>query len=364
MSSSSHGDEGRDLALSTRLLHHSRNLRAGSALNPAVVFASTFHSPETDGALSDTYGRTDNSTWRAYERALSLLEGGDALVFPSGMAAIVAVFQTFVPKHGVLAIASDGYYLARQYAHEASATAGYEVREFRTCDALSTPLDGVDLVLIETPANPSLEMCDIRALANRCERAGAILAVDNTLATPMLQRPLEEGAHMSIASDTKAIAGHSDLILGHVAAKDSETVRALRAYRNRSGAVAGPMEVWLAYRSLATLDIRLERQCNNAQALVEALRTSEVDVDVHAAQIAGRTLPVIGLDFRSRERARRFLESTQLIIEATSFGGVHTTAERRARWNLDGVGPGFVRLSVGCEDRNDLLADVARGLLA
>ncbi len=181
-------------------------------------------------------------------------------------------------------------------------------------------------------------------------------------------------ARRSVASDTKALTGHADLILGHVAVKDPALAAKLHAWRTQTGAVPGPMEAWLAHRSLATLEVRLERQCRNAQAVAEYLAARPDVVGLlypglpedPAHEVAARQMdlygPVVSFVLPDRARAERFLSSCELVIEATSFGGAHTTAERRARWGGDEVPEGFIRLSAGCEDGRDILADIARAL--
>jgi cystathionine gamma-lyase len=201
-----------------------------------------------------------------------------------------------------------------------------------------------------------------------------MVAVDNTTATAYLQQPLALGATYVIASDTKALTGHSDLILGHVATTDAERATALRAWRTQHGAIPGPMEVWLAHRSLATLSLRLHRQCASALQLASAL-VSQPGVEAvyypglashpgHA--IARRQMQafggVVSFDLGTRPRAEAFLRSLTMVREATSFGGVHSSAERRARWGGDAISEGFIRFSVGCEASEDILSDVLSAL--
>jgi cystathionine gamma-lyase len=205
-------------------------------------------------------------------------------------------------------------------------------------------------------------------------QAGVLVAVDNTTPTILGQSPLALGADFSVASDTKALTGHSDLILGHVAVRDASWADRLRTWRTQMGAVPGPMEVWLAHRSLATLDVRLERQCHNALRIAQLLRARpEVrsvrypglpDDPAHAIASGQmqRFGPVLNFVLTDRGYAERFLATCRLVYEATSFGSVHTTAERRARWGGDAIAEGFIRLSAGCEDADDLLADIAQAL--
>ncbi len=219
-------------------------------------------------------------------------------------------------------------------------------------------------------------MLDVAALAAAAHDAGALLAVDNTLATPLLQRPLELGADLSISSASKGMTGHSDLVLGYLAAADPAHAAQARAWRSLTGAIAGPFEAWLAHRSLATLDVRHERQCANALALARALAARHDVRDVRypglpedrghplAARLFGgaRFGSVLCFDLGTEARAQAFLAEARLIAEATSFGGVHSSAERRLRWGIDDVSPGFIRMSAGIEDAGDLVADVCAAL--
>jgi cystathionine gamma-lyase len=201
-----------------------------------------------------------------------------------------------------------------------------------------------------------------------------LVAVDNTTATAYLQQPLALGADFVVSSDTKALTGHSDLVLGHVATNNPEYATALRTWRTQLGAVPGPMEVWLAHRSLATLALRVTRQCSSAQRLAELLAThpavdavSYPGLPQHPGHsIAARQMSafggVVSFDLATRARADRFLRSLTMVREATSFGGVHSTAERRARWGGDAISEGFIRFSVGCESAEDILADVGSAL--
>jgi cystathionine gamma-lyase len=243
-----------------------------------------------------------------------------------------------------------------------------------TASGFVDALDGVTFVWIECPSNPALDVCDVAAVCAAAHQRGAAVAVDNTLATPIGQHPLALGADFSVSSDSKHTTGHSDLILGHVAVRDAALAGELLAWRRLTGAVPGPFEAWLAHRSLATLDVRLERECATALALAELL-LARPDVELvrypglpgdPAHELATRQMTrfgsIVSFDLGTRERAERFLARCELVAEATSFGGVHSTAERRARWSGNDVGEGFIRFSVGCEDPADLLADVERAL--
>ena len=339
------------------------------------TFAAPYHAAGDPATSPHTYGRFHNPTWTAFERALGDLEGGPAIVFASGMAAVAAVLGSTLRPGEVLVIPSDSYYTARLLAEGYFARMGVEVRMAPTAgDDLRLHLDGAKLLWLESPSNPGLDLCDIAALAGAARGAGALIAVDNTTPTILGQRPLDLGADFSVASDSKALTGHSDLILGHVAVRDQVLAEQVLAWRTQMGAVPGPMEVWLAHRSLSTLELRLERQCNNALA-VAGLLSSRSDVlglrypglpsdPAHAlAKLQMQRFgPVVSFALASRDQAERFLGACNLVYESTSFGGVHTTGERRARWGADAISEGFIRLSVGCEDVHDLIDDLSQAL--
>ncbi len=333
----------------------------GDPFLPGPEFAGPFHLPGDPAGAPYSYGRYGNPTWSNYEDALGELEGGEAVVFPSGMAAITAVLYVFAGEDdpAPVAVPGDGYFMTRRVAARMCAARGLGVRLVSTdTRAIVDALGGVGLAIVETPSNPGLETCDIAAVAEAAHADGALVAVDNTLATPLRQRPLDLGADFSVCAGTKALAGHADLLIGHVATRDADRAEALRAWRRQVGSIPGPFEVWLAHRSLATLGVRLERQEANAGALVEMLAARSDVADVRHPGVAG----VIGFDAGGRERAEAFLAACALVIEATSFGGVHTTAERRARWEGDEIPEGWIRLSAGIEDAADVCADVARAL--
>ncbi|MFJ3663491.1 cystathionine gamma-lyase [Streptomyces sp. NPDC090119] len=345
---------------------------------PGPVFAAHFHLPgEVSGPYS--YGRDGNPTWTLLERAIGELEApGDddteTLVFASGMAAISAVLFSQLRSGDTVVLPSDGYQALPLVRAQLEAF-GIEVRTAPTGDdAQLDVLDGARLLWIESPSNPGLDVCDIRRLVKEAHARGALVAVDNTLATPLGQRPLELGADFAVASGTKQLTGHGDVLLGYVVGRTGEAMDAVRRWRKIVGAIPGPMEAWLAHRSIATLPLRVDRQNATALAVAEALRgRPEVsglrypglpDDPSHA--VAARQMRrfgcVVSFTLPTRERAERFLEALRLVEDATSFGGVRSTAERRGRWGGDAVPEGFIRMSVGAEDADDLVADVLRAL--
>ena len=347
----------------------------GEPFLPGPTFAAPFHASGDPHSAPFVYNREGNPTWQRYERALGELEGGPAVVFASGMAAAAAILLPALRPGDVLVAPDDCYMSVRALARDHLADRGVEVRFVPTAgDEVLAALEGARLVWLESPSNPGLDVADIRRVVAAAREQGALVAVDNTLATPLAQQPLALGADYSISSDSKHLAGHSDLNLGHVAVRDPRHAEQLREWRTRSGGIAGPFEVWLAHRSLATLDVRLERECANALAIAEFLGTRHDVGGVRypglpgdpAYEIARRQMmrfgTVVGFELDGAERAERLLAACRLVIESTSFGGVHTTAERRARWGADAVAPGFIRLSAGVEDSDDLIADLAGAL--
>ncbi|MFB6980716.1 cystathionine gamma-lyase [Streptomyces scopuliridis] len=344
---------------------------------PGPVFAAHYHLPgEPTGPY--TYGRDENPTWTHLERALSELEEpgepAETVVFASGMAAISAVAFSQLRAGDAMVLPEDGYQ-ALPLLRERLEAYGVTVRTAPTAaDAQLRVLEGARLLWIETPSNPGLDVCDIRRLVTEAHAAGALVAVDNTLATPLGQRPLELGADFSVASDTKGMTGHGDILLGHVTSGNPELAAGVRRWRKVVGAIPGPMEAWLAHRSLATLQLRVDRQCAGALMLAQALET-RADVDGLrypglpgdpsyriASQQMRRFGSVVSFVLPDRAWAERFLGGLRLVDDATSFGGVRSTAERRGRWGGDAVPVGFIRFSVGAEDPEDLVADVLRAL--
>lgn len=349
--------------------------RQGASLLPGPTFASIFHCSGDPSQCEYSYGRFHNPTWTAFEQALELLEGGPAVSFASGMAAVSGLLGTVLKSGDILVVSEDCYYTTRLLPGEQLRSLDLTVR---TIDSSSSgweeALSEAALLWVETPSNPHLNIYDVRALVKLAKQAGALVAVDNTTCTPLLQKPLLLGADFSVASDSKALAGHGDLILGHVAARSGEWAERLRLWRTRMGAVPGPMEIWLTHRSLGSLDVRLDRMCSNAERIAELLQRHERVQKVYYPGLkegSGRGFVpsqmyrpgyVVSFELSTRQEADRFLQNAQLIDEATSFGSLHTTAERRARWGGDRVNAGFIRLSAGCEDPDDLAADIDRAL--
>lgn len=364
---------------STRSVHAGRpEARPYEPSLPGPVFVSHYHLPgEPTGPY--VYGRDDNPTWDLLEQAIAELEApGDpdasTLSFASGMGAISAVLLSQVRSGEVVVLPSDCYQTTRALV-ERLESYGVQVRMAPTAGDAQLPLlEGARLVWLESPSNPELDVCDIRRLADAAHAAGALVAVDNTLATPLGQRPLALGADFSVASGTKALNGHGDLLMGYVTTRNAELADSVRKWRKTVGAIPGPMETWLAHRSLATLALRVDRQADNALALARALLErpevtgvrhpglpTDPSHEVAVTQMR-RFGSVVSFTLPDREHAERFLGALRMTSEATSFGSVQCTAERRARWGGDAVAPGFIRFSVGVEDADDIVADVVRAL--
>jgi cystathionine gamma-lyase len=331
----------------------------GEPFLPGPVFASAFHARGPVDAAPYTYGRYDNPTWAGLEAALGELEGGEVVVFASGMAAVSAIVVETLRPGDVLVAPSDAYPGIRSIAREHLEPRGVEARLVPTdAGAIRAALGGATLVWFESPSNPGLDVLDVAALAAEAHAGGALVAVDNTLAGPLRVQPLAAGADWSVLSASKHITGHSDLLLGYVAVRDPERAAALRAWRGTTGAIPGPFEAWLAHRSLATYALRLERQEQNAAATAELLRARDEVADVRWPGLGS----VVCFTLESAERAQAFLAASALVAESTSFGGLHSNAERRGRWGTDAVAEGFIRFSAGIEDTEDLVADVAGAL--
>ena len=345
----------------------------GDPVGPGPVLASAYHLSDDEGSEQNTYGRGSNPTWRQLESALAQLEGADAaLVFGSGMAAITAALRATATPGSVLVIPADGYYQVRRYATESLAPLGITVREV-AADELCQAAENADVVLAETPTNPALDVVDLHRLAHVCRRRGARLLVDNTTATPLGQQPLALGADLVVASATKALAGHSDTLAGYVAGSDSELIAAVERQRLLAGAILGSFEAWLVLRSIGSVGLRFERQCANALALATALRGHPSVRAVRYPGLPGdpahpvaagqmkRFGGLVSIELADEAAVHALVRRSELLVAATSFGGIHTSVDRRARWG-DPVADGFARISAGIEDTEDLVADVVAAL--
>ena len=345
----------------------------GQPVTSPPVPVSAYHLSADESEPLDSYGRSSNPTWRRLESALAALEGATtALSFGSGMAAITSVLRVLATPGTALVIPSDGYYQVRRYATEYLAPLGVDVREASAAD-MCAAAESADVVLAETPINPTLDVVDLHRLAMTCRSRGATLVVDNTTPTPLGQQPLSLGADLVVASATKALSGHSDLLAGYVAGSHPEQMAAVERERLLAGAILGPFEAWLALRSLGSAGLRFERQCHNAMAMALMLRDHPVvrsvrypglpDDPAHpvACHQMKRFGGLVSFELADADAVHRLVARSNLLVAATSFGGIHTSVDRRARWG-DPVPAGFARMSLGIEDTDDLISDVGAAL--
>jgi cystathionine gamma-synthase len=296
------------------------------------------------------YQRYGHPTGLAAERALGELDGGEALLFPSGSGAITALVLALLEPGQTIALAEGGYY-GTGVLFRALEKCGVRHVEF---DQTGPPPPDADLVWLEAPSNPFLTMPDLEAAATH----PAPVVVDSTAATPVYLRPLEHGADFALHSATKYLGGHSDVLLGAVVCKSADEAERLREFRGRSGIVAAPDPCWLLLRSLRTLRVRMDRHTATARRLVEKLRAHPSVEVVRYAGFGG----LLSFDVADSDAARRVETSVRLIENATSLGGTESLIESRSRWEGDRVPPGLLRLSVGLEDPDELWADLEQAL--
>jgi cystathionine gamma-synthase len=296
------------------------------------------------------YSRYANPTVVEAEEALGALDGGHALLYPSGSGATTALVLGLLHPGDTIALA-EGCYFGTGVNFKTLERWGLRTVEF---DQTTAPPKDVQLVWLEAPSNPFLTMPDFEAAAAH----PAPVVVDSTAATPVHLRPLERGADFVLHSATKYLAGHHDALLGAVVCKDEAAAAALRAFRTVTGIVAAPDPAWLLLRGLKTLEVRVERQTASAAILVERLRSHAAVETVRWPGFGG----LLSFDVADGGAARRVETATRVIVNATSLGGVTSVMESRARWEGDRVPAGLLRLSVGLEDPETLWADLASAL--
>jgi cystathionine gamma-synthase len=307
--------------------------------------------PYEAGELGDFYyQRYGHPTGAAAEAALGELEGGHALLFPSGSAATASVLLALLEPGQTVAMAGDAYFGSIVLARELERW-GLELELF---DQTGAPPDGADLVWLESPSNPLLTLPDLEAAAAHPAR----VVVDSTASTPIHLRPLERGADFAMHSATKFLGGHHDLLLGAVVCKSREDYERLLEFRTRAGIVAAPDEAWLLLRSLRTLRVRVERQTSTAAEIARRLEAHPAVDRVRYPGFGG----LLSFDVADAVAAHRVETSTRVIVNATSLGGSRSTIETRGKWEGDRIPPGLVRLSVGLEDVDELWDDLARVL--
>lgn len=397
MTSTDRSLEGGDLDPASLVVHGGRPAASpGAAVSPPVWMTSTYRQ---GGEL--TYGRDGNPTWEAFEEVIGSLEGGSCLLFASGMGAIAGILEC-LPVPGRVVVAGDAYSGTRRFLGD---VAGRGRLRFQTVDVTDTAsvleacaavasAPGVragsgfgqnGLLWLESPTNPLLAIADLMQLCAGAHEVGMDVAVDNTFATPLLQRPLDLGADVVAHSATKAISGHSDVILGAVVTRRDDVLAALADRRSLHGAIAGPWEAWLGLRGIRTLAVRLERAQHNAGELAERLAAHPVVGRVlypglpghpgHALarrqmsgfgtmiafEVGGAALGAGAGEVAALAEA--VVGRVRLLTPGTSLGGVETLLERRGRWQAEGhLPPGLIRLSVGIEHVEDLWDDLEQAL--
>jgi len=333
----------------------------GAGLNAPLEFTSTY---VADGPVN--YARDGNPTWTAFEEALGALEGGSALVFSSGMAAISAALS-LVADSSVIVAPTHAYSGTSLILDSLEKAGRIVVRRVDISDPATVieALDGADLLWAESPTNPMLEVADLPRLFEAAHAVGAIALCDNTFATPLVQRPLTLGADVVVHSVTKYLAGHSDVILGATVTADTDLGRtlqvALAQHRLIHGAIAGPMETWLALRGMRTMHLRVERSSANAADLAARL---ERHPQVERVRYPGFG-SIIAIEVEGGSAAAEAVAAkVRLWTHATSLGGVESLLERRRRHGSEPptVPDNLVRLSVGVEDVEDLWRDLDRAL--
>ena len=323
------------------------------------------------------YARNGNPTWSAFEETLGALEGGSATVFSSGMAAISAVVNGLCAPGAKIVVQRGIYYGSSELFEELQDRGLASIETIGTePEELAAVVEGARLVWLESPANPLLPIVDIAAMAANAHEAGALVVVDNTFATPMLQQPLELGADLVVHSVSKFISGHSDLVMGAVVTKDDAHNDAVIRERTTHGAIAGPVETFLALRGLRTLPVRIEKGQANSLELATRLedhprirRVYYPGLASHPGHgLARKQMSGFGamLSFEvdgDAAAADEVCARTDIIRNATSLGGVESSMERRARWAGETAAPpSLIRMSVGCEDVEDLWDDLSTAL--
>jgi cystathionine beta-lyase/cystathionine gamma-synthase len=384
------GSDDKKLAFATRVIHAGQKPDPSTgAIMPPIYATSTYVQQSPGVHQGYEYSRTQNPTRQAYERCIADLESGAfGLAFASGMAATGTLLE--LVDSGSHIIAMDDLYggTRRLFDGVRKDSAGLEFSFVDLTDRVATRdaiTDRTRMIWVETPTNPLLKIVDLKALASIAKEQGILLVCDNTFATPYLQRPLESGCDIVMHSATKYINGHSDIIGGVAVCNDEALADRLYYLQNSIGAIAGPFDSFLALRGTKTLDVRMERHCASAMKIAEWLEQDDrVDItlypglpshpqhDLARAQMSGFGGIVTFFIKGDVDTARAFLENCEIFALAESLGGVESLvdhpgimthasipAERRAEL---GISDQLIRLSVGIEDVDDLIADLDQAL--
>lgn len=328
----------------------------GSPMDVPPVLSSTF---VAGGQY--VYGRDGNPTWEPFEEVVGALEGGAAVAFASGLAAISAVIES-LPAGAVVVLPAGAYTGTRRLVADLATRGRVTGRLVDLTDTAATlaAVEGAALLWLESPSNPLLEIADVPALAEGAKERGALVAMDNTFSTPLLQRPLDLGVQVVVHSATKLLSGHSDVVMGVAVARDEALVQSLRSRRSLHGGIPGPVETFLALRGLRTLPIRLERAQATAADLARRLAGHAKVEKVRYPGFA----TVVSFDVEGgAASADAVCAAVRLIVPATSLGGVETMVERRGKVaGEEHLPPGLIRMSVGLEHADDLWADLEQAL--
>jgi cystathionine gamma-synthase len=366
----SKGHDWKKLATESQVVAAGRpEKKPDGALNPAIALNSTFHEGGPIG-----YGRYGNEAWSALEEAISVLEGGKTLIFSSGMAAISSVFS-LLPQGAIIVAAENGYQGTTTMLKKMHEAKKLEVRfvNLPNTDEVLKALPGAQMLYLESPTNPAIEVVDLPVVIAAGKKAGSIVVVDSTLATPMVQNPLALGADIALHSVTKYLSGHSDILLGCVVTNDESIFERVEQARRYGGAIPGPFEAWIALRGLRTFALRMQRSQENAMELAKRLEKDPRVLKVRYPGLASDPY---------HERAKSFMKgfgamisfevkadiaqidkmcnSSTLITNATSLGGVESIWERRRRWATEShtIPENLIRFSVGIENVEDLWSDI------
>ena len=358
------------------------------AVVPPIHMATTFAQDGVGGHRGYEYGRSGNPTRQALEACLASLEGAtEAFTFSSGLAASTTLLMSMLRAGDHVVLGDDVYggtyrLLVRVLMDFDVRTTSVDTRSVEAVEAAFT--ERTRLVWLETPTNPLLRLCDIAAISAAAHARGVAVVVDNTFATPLLQRPLELGADCVVHSSTKYLGGHSDVVGGAVLTSDAELAERIRFRQNAVGAVPSPFDCWLLLRGVKTLALRVERQCANAIEVARALQDNKnvkrvfyPGLESHPNRaVAARQMRLFGgmVSFEVADEPTAFhvLERLKIFALAESLGAVESLAEHPARMThasipaaerqRSGVGDGLIRLSIGVEDVADLIDDLDNAL--
>ena len=362
------------LSPASQVVASGRPERTGDAsLNPNIELSATFHAGGEIG-----YGRFGNSSWKALESAIEVIEAGKTILFSSGLAAISAIFRT-LPNGSIIVTSKNGYTGTMNLLRQITEVNSMQVRyvDVSNTEEVITALEGANFAWIESPTNPALEVADLPTIIKAAKAQSVLVGVDNTFATGLNQKPLQMGADYSMNSVTKYLSGHSDVLMGSVSTNNPELFSKVFDVRKFHGAIPGPFEAWLALRGIRTLALRLDKAQENALELakrlsthpnVERVRYPGLATDPHH-QMAKSFMKGFGaivcIEVKGgAAMADKACESSRLVTYATSLGGVESLWERRQRWGSEApsIPDNLVRISVGIEEIEDLWADIDQAL--